>query len=205
MTTTSEAQGLVEQLDPRRSRSQSQHSSPQPRKLQHRPSGPAGNRSWHCRCVPWPSMARRRSIHCRLIFRHRDDDSMAELLPRREASAPKPDPVVAALKDIQSAQQQHTASLQEHALQQNAALLQQDSMVLLSATEHHGRTGGCQEDIFTAVHAHREGRYAAKCDDVGRHVLDPKSECTLWTVGSDAEADGSAVEVCRAGFRGERR
>jgi outer membrane murein-binding lipoprotein Lpp len=38
------------------------------------------------------------------------------------------------LKDIQSAQQQHTASLQEnnHALQQNAALLQQDSMVLLS-------------------------------------------------------------------------
>ncbi len=50
-------------------------------------------------------------------------------LPRRQ-----PDPVVAALKDIQSAQQQHTASLQEnnHALQQNAALLQQDSMVLLS-------------------------------------------------------------------------
>jgi hypothetical protein len=60
--------------------------------------------------------------------------SWAELLPRQEASAPKPDPVVAALKDIQSAQQQHTASLQENsqALQQNAALVQQDSMVLLS-------------------------------------------------------------------------
>jgi hypothetical protein len=60
--------------------------------------------------------------------------SLAELLPRREAPAPKPDPVVAALKDIQSAQQQHTASLQEnsHALQQNAALRQQDSLVLLS-------------------------------------------------------------------------
>ncbi|SEN27143.1 hypothetical protein [Bradyrhizobium sp. OK095] len=60
--------------------------------------------------------------------------SWAELLPRLEASAPKPDPVVAALKDIQSAQQQHTASLQENsqALQQNAALVQQDSMVLLS-------------------------------------------------------------------------
>lgn len=59
--------------------------------------------------------------------------SLVELLPRREASAPKTDPVVAALKDIQSAQQQHTASLQEnnHALQHNAALLQQDSMVLL--------------------------------------------------------------------------
>jgi hypothetical protein len=60
--------------------------------------------------------------------------SLAELLPRRETSAPKPDPVVAALKDIQSAQQQHTDSLQENnrALQQNAALVQQDSMVLLS-------------------------------------------------------------------------
>jgi hypothetical protein len=38
------------------------------------------------------------------------------------------------LKDIQSTQQQHTASLQEsnQALQQNAAVLQADSMVLLS-------------------------------------------------------------------------
>jgi hypothetical protein len=60
--------------------------------------------------------------------------SLAGLLPRQEAPAPKPDPVVAALKDIQSAQQQHTASLQanNHALQQNAAVLQQDSLVLLS-------------------------------------------------------------------------
>lgn len=60
--------------------------------------------------------------------------SLAELLPRQEASAPKPDPIVAALKDIQSAQQQHAASLQEsnYSVQQNAALLQQDSMVLLS-------------------------------------------------------------------------
>ncbi|WP_439367384.1 hypothetical protein ACNJYD_18800 [Bradyrhizobium sp. DASA03005] len=60
--------------------------------------------------------------------------SLAELLPRKEAPAPKPDPVVAALREIQSAQQQHTASLQENnqALQQNAALLQQDSLMLLS-------------------------------------------------------------------------
>ncbi|MGY8663716.1 hypothetical protein Q3C01_15275 [Bradyrhizobium sp. UFLA05-109] len=58
--------------------------------------------------------------------------SLAELLPRWESSAPKPDPVVAALKDIQSAQQQHAASLQEnnHSLQQNAALQQQDSAIL---------------------------------------------------------------------------
>ena len=69
-----------------------------------------------------------------LDFRAPNIGSLAELLPRWDASAPKPDPVVAALKDIQSSQQQHTASLQEnnHALQQNADLLQQDSMVLLS-------------------------------------------------------------------------
>lgn len=59
---------------------------------------------------------------------------LAELLPHREASPPKPDPVVAALKDIQAAQQQHTAALQEsnNSLQQSAAIQQQDSMVLLS-------------------------------------------------------------------------
>lgn len=46
--------------------------------------------------------------------------SLAELLPQPKASDPIPDPVVAALKDIQSAQQQHTA------------LLQQDSITLSS-------------------------------------------------------------------------
>ncbi|MDA9474312.1 hypothetical protein XI03_07265 [Bradyrhizobium sp. CCBAU 65884] len=59
---------------------------------------------------------------------------LAELLPRLEASEPKPDPVIAALKDIQAAQQQHTALLQQtnQATDQNSVLLQQDSMVLLS-------------------------------------------------------------------------
>ncbi len=60
--------------------------------------------------------------------------SLAELFPRRETPAPKPDPVVVALQEIQSAQQQHATSLQENnqVLQQNAAMLQQDSLVLLS-------------------------------------------------------------------------
>ena len=53
--------------------------------------------------------------------------SLAELLPRQKGSDPIPDPVVAALKDIQLAQQQHVASLQE-----NTALLQQDSITLAS-------------------------------------------------------------------------
>ena len=59
---------------------------------------------------------------------------LAELLPQLKASEPAPDAVVTALKDIQSAQQQHLASLQENSvlLQQNAALLQQDSITLAS-------------------------------------------------------------------------
>lgn len=60
--------------------------------------------------------------------------SLAALLPRQGEPAPKPDPIVAALKDIQSAQQQQAASLQEinSSLQQNVALRQQDSTTLLS-------------------------------------------------------------------------
>jgi uncharacterized coiled-coil protein SlyX len=61
-----------------------------------------------------------------------DVSNLAELLPHQKASIP--DPVVAALKDIQSAQQQHIASLQENSslLQQNTSLLQQDSTTLAS-------------------------------------------------------------------------
>jgi Spy/CpxP family protein refolding chaperone len=63
-----------------------------------------------------------------------DVSGLAELLPHQKASDPISDPVVAALKDIQSAQQQHVASLQENSssLQQNTALLQQDSTALAS-------------------------------------------------------------------------
>lgn len=63
-----------------------------------------------------------------------DISSLAELLPHQKASDPIPDAVVAALKDIQSTQQQHAASLQEHSLllQQNTALLQQGSIALAS-------------------------------------------------------------------------
>jgi hypothetical protein len=69
--------------------------------------------------------------------------SLAELLSGWKGSTllsdwkeptPKPDPVVVALKDVQSAQQQQAASLREndYSLQQNTVLLQQDSMVLIS-------------------------------------------------------------------------
>lgn len=74
-------------------------------------------------------------------FQAPDLGKLAELLPGRDAFAPKPDPVLAALKEIQAAQEQQTASLIENTrvLQQNAALTQQnvalaqaDSTVLLS-------------------------------------------------------------------------
>ena len=55
-----------------------------------------------------------------------------ELLPQPKASVAESDPAVAALKNVQSAQQQHVASLQENSflLQQNSDLLQQGSMTL---------------------------------------------------------------------------
>jgi hypothetical protein len=54
----------------------------------------------------------------------------ANLLPHDKGQPPVPEVLLAALKDIQSTQQQHAAALQEHStflLQQNAALLQQQS------------------------------------------------------------------------------
>lgn len=69
-----------------------------------------------------------------------------------------------------------------------------------AATKHHGRTRRCEEGLFTALHVDREDRLAAKCNDVGRHVLHSTSACPLWTVRSDAQADGSAIEVRRARF-----
>jgi uncharacterized coiled-coil protein SlyX len=66
-----------------------------------------------------------------------DVSRLAELLPHQITFDRAPDPVVAALKDLQSTQQQHVASLQEtsSSLQQNTALLQQDSTTLASLRE----------------------------------------------------------------------
>jgi len=63
-----------------------------------------------------------------------DISNLAALFPRQEEPAPKPDPVIAALREIQSQQQQQQAALQEinSSLQQNTALRQQDSTTLMS-------------------------------------------------------------------------
>jgi len=65
--------------------------------------------------------------------------SFAELFPRAAASAPIPDPAVtAALKDIQSSQEQNSATLQQNGavLQQNAAMLQQGAATLESLRQN---------------------------------------------------------------------
>jgi len=63
-----------------------------------------------------------------------DISRLTELLPQPKAFEPTPDPTLAALKEIKTAQQQHFAALQANnvLLQQNAALLQQDSLALVS-------------------------------------------------------------------------
>jgi uncharacterized coiled-coil protein SlyX len=60
--------------------------------------------------------------------------SLAELIPQQKTSDPIPDPVVTALKDIQSNQREHAAALQANStsLQQNTAVLLQDSTALAS-------------------------------------------------------------------------
>ena len=134
MTTTLEAQGLVEQRDPAALALAA--AAPEPAA----PEAPVPVKRSSRKSVLALSVCALAINGSAAIYTSPADfsslniGSLAELLPRRDASAPKPDPVVAALKDIQSAQQQHTASLQENnqALQQNAALLQQDTMVLLS-------------------------------------------------------------------------
>jgi hypothetical protein len=63
-----------------------------------------------------------------------DVSRLADLLPQPKAADPIPDPTLAALKHIQSVQRQHATALQENnnLLQQNAALLQHDSIALAS-------------------------------------------------------------------------
>ena len=76
-------------------------------------------------------------------FAWRNINRLAVLLTHREAPAQVPPAVVAALTDIQSAERQHLASLQEagSSLQQNVSLLQQQSSTLgslrQSITDEH--------------------------------------------------------------------
>jgi hypothetical protein len=134
MTTTLEAQGLVEQLDPAALALAA--AAPEPAA----PEAPVPIKRSSRKSVLALSVCALAINGSAAIYTSPADfsslniGSLAELLPRRDAPAPKPDPVVAALKDIQSAQQQHAASLQESSssLQQNTALLQQNSTTVVA-------------------------------------------------------------------------
>lgn len=115
MTKTSETQSQIEQLEPATQAQAEQSESAAPSKQSSRKSvmafavfalginTAAAVYTLPTFEVPLPNLS-----------------TLAELLPQHKASDPAPDPALAALKDIQSAQQQHTA------------LLQQDSLTLAS-------------------------------------------------------------------------
>ncbi|HEY3792782.1 MAG TPA: hypothetical protein VGM09_13185 [Bradyrhizobium sp.] len=73
-----------------------------------------------------------------------DVSRLAELLPHEKAPVQVPETVVAALNNIQSAQQQHLVSLQESnsSLEQNTGVLQQNSIAIGSLRQSitDGRT-----------------------------------------------------------------
>lgn len=79
--------------------------------------------------------------------------SLADLLPQTKAADPIPDPVITALKDIQSAQQQHIALLQESnaILQRNTAQHQQDSITLESLRQSVTDDQGDVKKISTQI------------------------------------------------------
>src|ERR1700678_1745762 len=82
---------------------------------------------------------------------------VAELLPHQTSSAEIREVVVAALKDIQSAQQQNTVALHEsgYSLQQNTALLQQDALRLdglgRSLTDEQGDVKKISTQLSTLI------------------------------------------------------
>jgi hypothetical protein len=134
MTTTPDAQGLVEQFDPAALALAATAPEPAVQELQ-ATIKPSNRKSILVLSLCALAINGSAAIYSLPSdFSSLQIGSLAEMLPRLETSAPKPDPVLVALKEIQSTQQQHTASLLENnrVLQQSAALTQQDSTVLLS-------------------------------------------------------------------------
>jgi hypothetical protein len=87
-----------------------------------------------------------------------DISRLAELLPQPKASEPTQDPTLAALKEIQTAQQQHFAALQANnfLLQQNAALLQQDSIALASLRQSVDEQAGTKKISAQLADEHQD-------------------------------------------------
>lgn len=137
MTTTPEVQGLVEQLDPAALAAAA--AAPEPEALE-APEADFPIRQSSRKSVVALAVCALAINGAAAIYtlpsglQLPDVGSVVAELIQPKAPAPKPDPVIAALKDIQLAQQEHAASLNEsnQSLQQQTALMQQDSMVILS-------------------------------------------------------------------------
>lgn len=136
MTTTSETLGFAEHLDAAALAAAASESQPEPEALEAPvPLKRSSRKSVLAFAVCALAINGAAAIYT-LPFDLPSPDlsKLAALFPRQEEPAPKPDPVVAALKDIQSVQQQQAAALQEinSSLQQSTALRQQDSTTLMS-------------------------------------------------------------------------
>jgi uncharacterized coiled-coil protein SlyX len=87
-----------------------------------------------------------------------DLSRLAELLPPSKPSEPTQDPTLAALKEIQSTQEKHTAALQanNYLLVQSAALLQQDSIALASLRQSVDEQAGTKKLSAQIADEHQE-------------------------------------------------
>jgi hypothetical protein len=115
---------------------------------------------------------------------------VAELLPHERAPAPIPEAVVAALKDIQSAQQQHNAALRQtgSSLQQNAALLQQDSTMLASL-----RQGITDEQVDVKKISVQLSQLIAKVDSL-QNAIAPEITSSIPKGRARARLSGAAYK-----------
>ena len=115
---------------------------------------------------------------------------VAELLPHQRTPAPIPEAVVAALKDIQSAQQQHAAALQQSgsSLQQNTALLQQDSTTLASL-----RQGITDEQVDVKKISVQLSQLIAKVDSL-QNAIAPETTSSIPKGHARARLWGAAYK-----------
>jgi uncharacterized coiled-coil protein SlyX len=115
---------------------------------------------------------------------------VAELLPHQRTPAPIPEAVVAALKDIQSAQQQHAAALQQNgsSMQQNTALLQQDSTTLASL-----RQGITDEQVDVKKISVQLSQLIAKVDSL-QNAIAPETTSSIPKGHGRARLSGAAYK-----------
>jgi uncharacterized coiled-coil protein SlyX len=115
--------------------------------------------------------------------------NLAELLPHEKATAPIPDPIVtSALRDIQSAQQQHLAALQE-----SESSLQQNTILLLrgTATLDSLKQGLSTQQTDVKRLSAQLSTLAAKVDAL-QNAMTPETTSSISQMRGRARASGMA-------------